>query len=173
MYNSDLNDSDNLEYEEVELLNTEEVDSENMLISQIPSILPWQILRPGQPALPNAPAPPSYGQPPRTTPSFINQPPRTPPPSSTPQLPRGMALPNPGTSEFNLQYDNFNNSYNLDRQFRSCLNRFTFVWMWYGRSFWFYPINIRRRSVDGFIWYRNRWIFNSINLNSIFFYRCF
>lgn len=166
MYNSDLNDSENLEFEE-ELLNTKEVNSENMLISQIPSTLPWQILRPGQPT------PPTYSQPPRTNPPSYGQPPKTPPPFNTPQLPRGMVLPAPGTSEFNLQYDNFNNSNNLDRQFRACLNRFTFVWLWYGRSFWFYPINIRRWSVDGFIWHRNRWIYNSINLNSIFFYRCF
>lgn len=165
MYNSDLNDSDDLEFEELELQNIEEVDSENIYLSQIPSILPWQILRPGQPVRPNPPA--------QTPPFYNNQPPRTPPPSSTPPLPRGMALPRPGTSEFNLQYDNFNATNNLDRQFRSCLNRFTFVWLWYGRSFWFYPINIRRWSVDGFIWYRNRWIYDSINLNSIFFYKCF
>lgn len=172
MYNSDLYDSDEFDLEELAFFKDDASDFEEVKVSQIPSVLPWQIFRPGQPPRPNMPAPPPT-PPFQPNPPSNSQQPRTPPPSNAPQLPRGMVLPPQGSQEYNVQFDRFNKSNQRDRQFKSCLNRFTFVWLWSGRSFWFYPVNTRRWSVDGFIWYGNRWIFNSLNYNSIFFYRCF
>ncbi|WP_207708049.1 hypothetical protein [Candidatus Galacturonibacter soehngenii] len=100
-------------------------------------------------------------------------PPNTPPPSNVPQLPRGVVMPLPETAQFNQQFGNINRSNNLQREIRRCLNRFTFIWLWNGRSFWFYPIFMNRWSVDGFVWRRNRWVFERVNINSIFFFRCF
>lgn len=171
--------SENLEYEELELSNND-VASENIYLSQRPVNPPGQFIRPSFPGLPGfpglivPPTRPSQPQQPQQpqSPAF-RQPPTTPPPYTTPQLPRDMALPSQDSREFNVQYGNFMRTNNLGRQFRNCLNRFTFIWTWYGRSFWFYPIFVNPWSVEGFIWNRGRWIYNSIPLNSIFFYSCF
>lgn len=60
------------------------------------------------------------------------------------------------------------------RNFRGCLNRFTFVWLFNGSNFWFYPVAIRgTQFVEGFRWRRNRWEYDRININRILFFRCF
>jgi hypothetical protein len=56
---------------------------------------------------------------------------------------------------------------------RGCLNRFTFIWLVNGNSFWFYPTFVDRQFVTGFRWRRNRWEFDRINLRRILFHRCF
>ncbi|NTU27380.1 hypothetical protein HPX95_14530 [Bacillus tequilensis] len=52
---------------------------------------------------------------------------------------------------------------------RPCLFRFTYVWLTNGRSFWFYPITLGRRSVGGFYWdaSRRRWIYFALDTNLI------
>ncbi|WP_143452677.1 hypothetical protein [Konateibacter massiliensis] len=99
--------------------------------------------------------------------------PMSPPPFQEPPLPRGMAMPTPEAAKFNQQFGSPNRTNNMQREFRRCLNQFTFVWLWNGRSFWFYPISVSRWSAEGFVWRQNRWVFNRINLNTIFFFRCF
>lgn len=163
--------SENLEYDELELQNNNSV-AEDLYLSQIPLISPGQLIRPGRPGLPGFLVPPTRPSQPPQQPT-LRQPPTTPPPYTTPQLPRGMALPSPDSREFNVQYGNFIRTNNLGSRFRNCLNRFTFIWTWYGRTFWFYPIFVNPWSVEGFVWNRGRWIYNSIPLNSIFFYSCF
>ncbi|MBP1753926.1 MAG: hypothetical protein H6Q59_324 [Firmicutes bacterium] len=59
------------------------------------------------------------------------------------------------------------------REMRRCLNRFTYFWLFNGNDFWFYPTFVDRQIVQGFRWRRNRWEFDRINLNRIFFFRCF
>lgn len=100
-------------------------------------------------------------------------PPTTPPPNVSPQLPIGLVLPRQGTSNFNILYGNPARRRDTIRQFRRCQNRFTFVWLWDGSTFWFYPIFIGWQMAEGFIWNRGRWNFETINLNSIFFFNCF
>ena len=165
--NINNSNSENPEYEELELSNNDVV-AEDIYISQIPGIPSRQIRLPGFPGLVAPPTRPSQPQQPN-----YRQPPTTPPPYTTPQLPRGMALPSQDSREFNVQYGNFLRTNNFDRRLRNCLHRFTFIWTWYGRTFWFYPIFINPWSVEGFVWNRGRWIYNSIPLNSIFFYNCF
>lgn len=52
---------------------------------------------------------------------------------------------------------------------RPCLFRFTYVWLTNGRSFWFYPITLGRRSVGGFYWdaSRRRWVYFALDTNRI------
>lgn len=59
------------------------------------------------------------------------------------------------------------------RDFYGCLNSFTYLWLINGNNFWFFPISIDRQFVIGFRWRRNRWEFDRINLNRIFFFSCF
>lgn len=54
-----------------------------------------------------------------------------------------------------------------------CINRFTFIWLINGRSFWFYPVFVSWQHVEGFRWVNGRWEFDRINLNRILFFRCF
>ncbi len=54
-----------------------------------------------------------------------------------------------------------------------CLNRFTFLWLINGNSFWFYPISVDRQRVEGFRWRNNRWVYDRISRRSILFFRCF
>jgi hypothetical protein len=182
------NNSDNLEYNKFEAFNNKEDTLEDMYLSQRPSRPPGRPEIPGRPERPEGPGRPERpegpgrpGRPdepvympmrPPGRPSY-RQPPRMAPPYPVPQLPRGMVVPSPGTSEFNVQYRDLSRFNNLDRNLRYCLNRFTFIWQWNGRTFWFYPIFINRWSVEGFIWNGNRWFYNNVNLNSIFFYQCF
>lgn len=59
------------------------------------------------------------------------------------------------------------------RGMRSCLFRFTYIWLYNGNDFWFYPTFTDGQFVMGYRWRRNRWEFDRINLRRIFFFRCF
>ena len=58
------------------------------------------------------------------------------------------------------------------REFRRCLNRFTFIWLRNGESFWFFPVFVSRDFVLGFRWGRRGWDFTQINLRRILFFQC-
>ena len=79
------------------------------------------------------------------------EPPRSAPPSFTPLTPR---------SAVDL------------REIRRCLNRFTFIWLRNGESFWFFPVFVSRDFVLGFRWGRRGWDFTQINLRRILFFQC-
>lgn len=159
------NNSNDLEFEELENFNDNEIDSDGIYLAQRPGRQ-----RPGRPEQPGFPVFPGFPQPPMRPgrpeqPEFpeppINiTPPMMAPPTVVPQLPRGLVIPIPGTSDYNVQYGNVDRTNNIASQFRFCLNRFTFIWLWNGRSFWFYPTFIGRRSAEGFIWTRNGWRFD-------------
>ncbi len=96
------------------------------------------------------------------------RPPTAAPPSFTPQMPGGQQLrggPMPSGGRYN--------SRRPDTGIRRCLNRFTFVWLIGGGSFWFYPTYVSRNVVEGFRWRRNRWEYDRINLSRIIFHSCF
>ncbi len=136
---------------------------------------------PGPPFQPGGP--PQMGRPgagrqpqPFTPPGMGGQGPSSPPPNFTPQLPgmEGQPLGGPGPAvQFGGERGGRPGFFRPPMDFRRCLNRFTFVWLFNGNSFWFYPVNIRRNSVEGFRWRRNRWEFERINVNRILFFRCF
>lgn len=104
---------------------------------------------------------------------FANMPlePPSGPPNFTPDMQRYGARPFSFGSEEAPQ--SRMGGQNQHRDFRRCLNRFTFIWLNNGNNFWFYPTGIRRQQVEGFRWRNNRWFFDRINMRRILFFRCF
>ncbi|MDD3174161.1 MAG: hypothetical protein PHF63_11015 [Herbinix sp.] len=97
--------------------------------------------------------------------------PTTPPPNFIPEGPgmerRSMGGPTGYGEQFRPGMQT------RPRELRRCLNRFTFIWLVNGNSFWFFPTFIDRQFVVGFRWRRNRWEYDRININRIIFFRCF
>lgn len=59
------------------------------------------------------------------------------------------------------------------RNLRSCLNRFTYIWLVNGNSFWFFPVFLSGQQVVGFRWRRGSWVFDRISTRRILFHQCF
>jgi len=55
----------------------------------------------------------------------------------------------------------------------NCLNDYTHIWQRNGMSYWFFPTQIERNVVNGFIWTRRGWTYHVINRNAIRSYQCF
>jgi hypothetical protein len=148
---------------------------------------PFQpIGQPGMGGQPPMGQPGRGGQPPMGQPGMGGQP-LSAPPNFTPELPRMEGQPFGFAPQFgrpeergrDRDRDRDRDRRDMEEFFRRpmdlrrCLNRFTFIWLINGNSFWFYPVNIRRPFVEGFRWRRNRWEFERINTNRILFFRCF
>ncbi len=140
--------------------------------------------------------PPSFrrpqGEPQRNVPPFTPSPetpsdgtpqmfrrdePRTAPPNFIPEAPGVERFGPDGRSQFGgrpgqdrFEREDFNRR---RRELRGCLRRFTFVWLFNGESFWFYPVDVDNVFVRGFRWRRNRWVFDRIFIRRIIFFRCF
>jgi hypothetical protein len=89
--------------------------------------------------------------------------PLAPPPNFIPALPQSTQEPESFRLGGQLGGNNI----------RFCLNRYTYMWLFNGNNFWFYPTFIGRNSVEGFRWRRNGWTYERINLRQIFFSLCF
>lgn len=129
--------------------------------------------RPGGPGGPGGPEVPGMGQPPRTAPpNFVPE---------APGMERGqmrgpgqMYGPTTGRDDFGYGRRRRDDYYPVrPRDLQRCINRFTFIWLINGNGFWFYPTFVGRQFVQGFRWRRNRWEFDTINLNRIIFFRCY
>ena len=97
------------------------------------------------------------------------------PPSFTPQLPREsdqelLSDPSGFRGPSGGAFIGFRGRF---RDFRGCMNRFTYIWLTNGNSFWFYPVFASRNTLEGFRWRRNRWEYERININRILFHLCF
>lgn len=117
---------------------------------------------------------PSFGQPPSGQPPFGQpsfgggggggqmQPPTAPPPNFTPQ------------QYTTAQQQEFSRRGGVG-SIRHCMFRNTFVWLWNGNSFWFFPMVIAGNSIIGFRWRGGRrgWVYDSINRNNIAFFQCY
>lgn len=125
--------------------------------------------RPGRPQ-----DPPDFGPgrpqgPPGTGPG---RPPSA-PPTFTPQLPREEQQQLTGPSGFRGPFVGGINFRRVPRDFRGCMNRFTYIWLINGNNFWFYPVFVGRNTIEGFRWRRNRWEYDRIFTNRILFHLCF
>lgn len=136
-----------------------------------------QQIPPGFPSRP--PSSPGQGPGPSRPPSSPGQGPvpgRPPsaPPNYTPQLPREEEEQlQSGPSTFRAPYGGrIIDMRRRPRNFRGCMNRFTFIWLTNGNNFWFYPVSIGRNTIEGFRWRRNRWEYDRININRILFHVC-
>lgn len=59
------------------------------------------------------------------------------------------------------------------RDLRRCLNRFTYIWLVNGNSFWFFPVFQSGQQVIGFRWRRGSWVYDRISTRRILFHQCF
>lgn len=55
---------------------------------------------------------------------------------------------------------------------RNCIGKFTYVWMRNGDQFWFFPIQVGRKTVAGFRWSRFGWAYVGISLDRIDMFTC-
>lgn len=113
---------------------------------------------------------PGRGQPSSTPPGRQGQPPSA-PPSFTPEMPRGAGQSFTGSPDYGMQFRG--DGFNRPRNYWGCLNRVTYIWLFNGNNFWFYPTFIGRRQMEGFRWRQGRWVYDRINLNRILFFTCF
>ncbi|NLO08974.1 MAG: transporter [Clostridiales bacterium] len=133
---------------------------------------------PGRPAGPPFGTPgPGLGRPPGPPVPGPGRPggqPPSAPPNFTPQLPReeeGQLLFEPSGSR--VSGGRVIDFRRRPRDFRGCMNRFTYIWLINGNNFWFYPVFIGRNAIEGFRWRRNRWEYERIFTNRILFHVCF
>lgn len=56
---------------------------------------------------------------------------------------------------------------------RPCVYRFVYIWPTRGRSFWAWLVYVGRRSVSGFRWNGNRWVYFGMDLRGIESFQCF
>ncbi|MFD2044195.1 hypothetical protein ACFSTA_09895 [Ornithinibacillus salinisoli] len=91
-------------------------------------------------------------------------------PGGGPQQGGAPTSPPPGFQPQQPQYQ----TYAVDPgAIQGCLYRFTYVWLERGSSFWFYPTYVGRRSISGFRWQRNRWVYFGIDLDRIESFQCY
>ncbi len=97
------------------------------------------------------------------------------PPNFIPELPRMEGQPFGGQRGDGRDREQFGlgDFFRRPGNIRRCMNQFTFIWLFNGNNFWFFPVNIRGSFIEGFRWRRNRWEFDRININRILFFRCF
>ncbi|NLP00165.1 MAG: transporter [Clostridiaceae bacterium] len=81
-------------------------------------------------------------------------PPSGPPPAFIPQMPIGTFAVDPGAIS-------------------NCLFRFTYIWPFQLRPFWFFPTFVGPRSVAGYRWNGFSWNYFGIDLREIRFFQCF
>lgn len=126
---------------------------------------------PGFPGFNNRPSgpPPGIGQ--GTGPVRPGAGPPSAPPNFTPQLPQEerQALSGPGGPAIRGGVG----FRGRPRDMRGCINRFTYIWLFNGNNFWFYPVFVGRNTVEGFRWRRNGWDYDRINTNRILYHICF
>jgi len=168
-------DFDKIDYYVFKEMNEFEYDSKDISSIERQGRRPGRPGRPNRPGAPNRPGGPPErpGPPDRPRPPRDRRPPTMPPPRIIPSLPRGFVIPLSGTVDYDTQFRNSNRRRDRISQFIYCLNSFTFVWLWNGRTFWFYPTYIDWRSVEGFVWRNGNWYYHVLNINDIFFFNCF
>lgn len=54
-----------------------------------------------------------------------------------------------------------------------CINRYVYIWLENGRSFWAWLIHVDRRTASGFRWSNRRWVYFGIDLRSIESFECY
>ena len=135
---------------------------------------PMRPTPPMQPTPPTRPTQPMQPTPPRRpTPPMQPTPPKrpVPPMQPEPQIPPRMEGPKMAPPNFTPEFQQEMMGRPMD--IRRCLNRFVYIWLINGNSFWFFPIFVGRDQIIGFRWRRNGWMYDRINLRRIAGFRCF
>jgi len=111
---------------------------------------------PGYPQMPPFFSPSQVpGRPPYTqAPSSSSGPPSNPPPAFLPQQSPSLYMIDPGA-------------------IRPCTFQFVYLWLEDGRSFWAWLTFVGRRSVAGWRWFGNRWIYFGTDIDNISSFVCY
>lgn len=56
---------------------------------------------------------------------------------------------------------------------RPCTNRFSYIWLTNGQSFWAYLVFVGRTSAAGWRFRRNRWVYFGVDLKDIRSFMCY
>lgn len=56
---------------------------------------------------------------------------------------------------------------------RFCLYKYTYIWEENGRSYWAFLLNVNRRTVSGFRWFRRNWVYFGLDLRKIDSFVCY
>ena len=56
---------------------------------------------------------------------------------------------------------------------RNCKNKYTYIWLKDGSSFWYYPTYIGRRSISGYRWIGFMWVYYGTDLKRIDSFICY
>ena len=123
----------------------------------VPPLRPPTVQPMPMPTVPPRPQPPRPVPQPRRQPPrfnhFSGSSPRFAPPAYIPQRAPGLRAVDPGA---------------ISR----CLYSNTYVWLNNGQGFWFFPTFIGRRSIAGFRWMHNHWIYKGFDLGMIQSFFC-
>jgi len=84
---------------------------------------------------------------------FSGSAPRFAPPAYVPQMGAGLRAVDPGALS-------------------GCLYSSTYIWLNNRQNFWFFPTFIGRRSVAGFRWMHNRWVYMGFDLRMVESFFC-
>lgn len=114
-------------------------------------------------------------------PNFIPSPPSFPTP---PNFPQGGNMnigepPNYTPSKNSPGVKNFNNDNNKNTKAVSpgsisfCLYKFTYIWEKGNRNYWTYLLNVDKKSISGFRWFRGTWVYFGLDLNKIDSFICY
>ncbi|MDF2989254.1 MAG: hypothetical protein K0R50_4764, partial [Eubacterium sp.] len=55
---------------------------------------------------------------------------------------------------------------------RQCRNRFAYIWLINGRNFWAWISDVQGRTIYGYRWTGNRWVYFQANVNQVFTFIC-
>lgn len=56
---------------------------------------------------------------------------------------------------------------------RFCLYKYTYIWEKNGRNYWAFLLNVDRRTVSGFRWFRRNWVYFGVDLRRIDSFVCY
>lgn len=56
---------------------------------------------------------------------------------------------------------------------RFCLYKYTYIWEVSGRNYWAFLLNVDRRTVSGFRWFRRSWVYFGVDLRRIDSFVCY
>jgi hypothetical protein len=54
-----------------------------------------------------------------------------------------------------------------------CLYKYTYIWEISGRNYWAFLLNVNRRTVSGFRWFRGTWVYFGVDLRRIDSFVCY
>lgn len=90
-----------------------------------------------------------------------------------PSSPPPTFTPSKGPAQFQAQGQGPGLKFVDPGAIRPCTFRFIYIWPRRGRGFWAWLVFVGRRSVSGFRWTGNRWVYFGMDLRNIDSFQCY